>query len=90
MTKMTREERKLFDAQADHGAWSLAHEILEPWVRTTRPIGSNELTQVMEKALAHVEMEPNRTRCAGVPPSGHGATRVRRVRAGALSRACRS
>ena len=62
MTKMTREERKLFDAQADHEAWSLAHEILEPWVRTTRPIGSDELTQVMEKALAHVEMEPNRTR----------------------------
>jgi hypothetical protein len=30
MTKMTREERKLFDAQADHEAWSLAHEILEP------------------------------------------------------------
>jgi hypothetical protein len=43
MTKMTREERKLFDAQADHEAWSLAHEILEPWVRTTRPIGSDEL-----------------------------------------------
>jgi hypothetical protein len=62
MTKMTREERKLFDAQADHEAWSVAHEILEPWVRTTRPIGSDELTQVMEKALAHVEMEPNRTR----------------------------
>ena len=62
MTKMTREERKLFDAQADHEAWSLAHEILEPWVRTTKPIGSDELTQVMEKALAHVEMEPNRTR----------------------------
>jgi hypothetical protein len=62
MTKMTREERKLFDAQADHEAWSLAHEILEPWVCTTRPIGSDELTQVMEKALAHVEMEPNRTR----------------------------
>jgi hypothetical protein len=90
MTKMTREERKLFDAQADHEAWSLAHEILEPWVRTTKPIGSDELTQVMEKALAHVEMEPNRTRCAGVPPSGHGATQVRRVRPGALSRACRS
>ena len=62
MTKMTREERKLFDAQADHEAWSRAHEILEPWVRTTRPIGSDELTQVMEKALAHVEMEPKRTR----------------------------
>jgi hypothetical protein len=81
MTKMTREERKLFDAQADHEAWSLAHEILEPWVRTKKPIASDELTQVMEKALAYVEMEPNRTRCAGVPPSGHGATRVRRVRA---------
>jgi len=62
MTKMTREERKLFDAQADHEAWSLAHEILEPWVRTTRPIGSDELTQVMEKALAPIEMELNRTR----------------------------
>jgi hypothetical protein len=62
MTKMTREEHKLFDAQADHEAWSLAHEILEPWVCTTRPIGSDELIQVMERALAHVEMEPNRTR----------------------------
>jgi hypothetical protein len=65
MTKITREEHKLFDAQADHEAWSLAHEFLEPWVRTTRPIGSDELTQVtqvMEKALAQVEMDLNRTR----------------------------
>ncbi len=57
----TPEERVLWDARADHEAWSLARSILEPWVRATRPIGSDELTRVMEKALAEVEEEVNRT-----------------------------
>ncbi len=57
----TPEERALWDARADHEAWCLAHSILEPWVKATRPIGSDELTQVMEKALAEVEGEVNRT-----------------------------
>ncbi len=61
MTKMTPKERALYDAQADHEAWSLAHEILEPWVRAARPIGSEELTRVMEKALDEVEREVSRT-----------------------------
>ncbi len=58
----TKGERELFDARADHEAWSYAHEILEPWVRITRSIGSDELTQVMEKALGEVEDEVARTR----------------------------
>ncbi|MDP9480565.1 MAG: hypothetical protein M3R38_33710 [Actinomycetota bacterium] len=61
MTKMTPKERALYDAQADHEAWSLAHEILEPWVQTTKPIGSDELTRVMEGALSEVEAEIGRT-----------------------------
>ncbi|MDP9484529.1 MAG: hypothetical protein M3Q49_01835 [Actinomycetota bacterium] len=61
MTEMTPKERALYDAQADHEAWSLAHEILEPWVQATRPIGSDELTRVMEGALSEVEAEVNRT-----------------------------
>lgn len=59
--RMNEQERRLYDAQANHEAWRLAHEILEPWVRTTRAIGSDELTRVMEKALAEVEAEVNRT-----------------------------
>jgi len=61
MTEMTPEERKLYDARADHEAWGHAHAILEPWVRITREIGAEELTRVMEKALAEVEGEVNRT-----------------------------
>ncbi len=61
MTEMTPEERALYDAQADHEAWSLAHEILEPLVRATRPIGSAELTRVMEGALSEVDAEIGRT-----------------------------
>ena len=38
---MNEQQRRLFDAQADHEAWSLAHEILEPWVETTKAIGSD-------------------------------------------------
>ncbi len=61
MTKMTREERALWDARADHEAWSFAQEILEPWVQATRAIGHDELVRVMEKALTEVEGEVNRT-----------------------------
>lgn len=32
----TPEERELYDAQADHEAWSTAGEILTPWVEATR------------------------------------------------------
>jgi hypothetical protein len=60
-TSMNEQQRRLFDAQADHEAWSLAHEILEPWVETTKAIGSEELTQVMTKALRDVEAEVSRT-----------------------------
>ncbi len=58
---MNEQERRLYDAKADHEGWSLAHEILEPWVQATRLIGSDELTQVMEKALADVDGEVSRT-----------------------------
>jgi hypothetical protein len=58
----TPEEIALFDAQADHEGWSYAHKILKPWVEITREIGSDELMGVMEKALAEVEGEVNRTR----------------------------
>jgi hypothetical protein len=52
MAEMIPKERELYDARADHEAWGHGAEILEPWVRTTKAIGSDELTQVMEKALA--------------------------------------
>ena len=32
-------------------------EILEPWMKVTRLIGSDELTRVMEKALGEAEAE---------------------------------
>lgn len=59
--KMTPEERELYDAQADHDAWSHAAEILEPMVEIARVFGSPELSRVMEKARAEVEGEVNRT-----------------------------
>ncbi len=40
MTKMTPKERALYDAQADHEAWSLAHEILEPRPRDPGAVGA--------------------------------------------------
>ncbi len=60
-SRMTPEERAHYDAQAEHEAWSFATEILEPWLVATRLIGSDELTRVMEKALAEAEVEVNRT-----------------------------
>jgi len=43
-----------YDARAEAEAWGLARKILGPWVESTREIGSDELTQVMEKALKEV------------------------------------
>jgi len=59
--EMTREEKAQYDALADHEAWSHAHEVLEPLVRATEPIGSPELSRVMHKALDEVEAEIGRT-----------------------------
>lgn len=59
--KMSPEERKLYDARADHEAWGHALEILQPWVESARVIGHPELTRVMETALAEAERELGRT-----------------------------
>ncbi len=59
---MNDEQRRLYDAQADHEGWEIARQILEPGVQATKVIGSEELTQVMEKALAEAEAEVGRTR----------------------------
>ncbi len=58
----TPEERAHYDARAEVEAWNLAWSILNPWVESTRPIGSDELTRVMEKALAEVEEAVERAR----------------------------
>ncbi len=49
----------LFDARAEEEAWGLACNILAPWVESARYIGSDELTQVMEKALEEVDNRHN-------------------------------
>ncbi len=49
------EHLALYDARAELDAWSLAHNILRPWVESTKAIGSDELTKVMEIALGHAE-----------------------------------
>lgn len=57
---MCAEHRALWDADAELQAWTFAESILRPWVESTRAIGSDELTYVMEHALqeveAHIEM----------------------------------
>ncbi len=58
----TPEERAHYDARAEVEAWDLAWKILAPWVESVRPIGSDELTKVMEKALAEVEEAVGRAR----------------------------
>jgi hypothetical protein len=60
-SRMTEEERALYDAQADCEAWCFAKEILDPWVKVAHLIGSGELVQVMEKARAGSEAEVGRT-----------------------------
>jgi hypothetical protein len=49
------EHNALFEARADEEAWGLAHNILRPWLESARYIGSDELTQVLEKAFREVE-----------------------------------
>lgn len=58
---MTPEERVLYDAQADREAWCFAKEILDPLVKVAHLVGSDELTQVMEKARDEAEAEVERT-----------------------------
>lgn len=60
-SRMTPEERAVYDAQADLEAWCFAKEILDPWVKVTHLVGSDELTQVMEKAHAEAEAEVGRS-----------------------------
>lgn len=60
----TPEERELYDAHADHEAWEHARSILDPLVQVVHEVGSDELIQVMEKALMEVEGEVKRTRDA--------------------------
>jgi hypothetical protein len=55
-----REHVRLFDAQAEEEAWGLALKILAPWVESARPIGSDELTRVMEEAQEKAEWELRR------------------------------
>jgi hypothetical protein len=57
MDEMSPEERARYDAQARVEAWEFAIGILGPWVEAARAIGSEELTQVMEKALSEGEGE---------------------------------
>lgn len=54
-----REHRAVYDAQAQTEAWDHAWQILGPWVESAEPIGSDELTKVMKKALREVEENLN-------------------------------
>lgn len=54
------EHTRHYDACADEEGWDLAIGILRPWVEATRLIGSEELTRLMEGALAEAERELNR------------------------------
>ncbi len=58
---MTPKERAVYDAKADREAWNYAWNLLDPLVDMAREVGHDEFTQVMEKALAEVEGEVNRT-----------------------------
>ena len=58
----SREERALYDARAEVGAWEHARKILGPLVAATRPIGSAELTWAMEGALARANENLARAR----------------------------
>ena len=50
-----KEHWAAYDAKAKEEAWDLVCSIVGPWVKATRPIGSEELTRVMERALAEAE-----------------------------------
>jgi hypothetical protein len=57
MDELTPRELELWDARSGVEAWELAHAILEPWVKSTERIGSDELTQVMKGALDEVNAQ---------------------------------
>jgi hypothetical protein len=61
MTEMTTQERARYDAQAEHEAWAYAHELMEPMMELVRAIGHDELTRVMEKPQAEVELRAGLT-----------------------------
>ena len=50
-----------FDARDDNEEWSHAQSSLRPMVELTREVGNPALTRIMEKALAELEGEVNRT-----------------------------
>jgi hypothetical protein len=53
--EMCQEHWAAVHASSVAEAWELALSILRPWVESTRAIGCNELTEVMERALAETE-----------------------------------
>ncbi len=58
----TPEERALYDARAEEEAWGLARKILGPLLEAARPIGSSELSEVMQEALSQVDENLDRAR----------------------------
>lgn len=60
-SRMTKEERELYDAKAQEEAWSHAIEILEPMHEIARMFGSPELERLLEKARDEADEELNRT-----------------------------
>lgn len=52
---MCAEHRALWDADAELEAWRFAQSIMRPWVESTKAIGSDELTYIMETALVECE-----------------------------------
>lgn len=72
----TKEERAEFDARAELEAWELAQNVLTPWTETSKPIGSPELTRMMEKAPSEVKDTVERARepnCNCFPKGDTGA-----------------
>ena len=59
---MCREHRTLVDADSEHMAWEVAMGVLRPWVEAARAISFDELTELMEEALAKGEKELDRAR----------------------------
>ena len=60
---MCREHRTLVDADSKHMAWEVAMGVLRPWVEAARAISFDELTELMEEALAKGEKELARAQC---------------------------
>ena len=58
--EMSRQERELWDAQAQVEAWGFCLRVLEPWVQAAREIGHPELTEAMGAALDKAVQEQAR------------------------------